>query len=218
MVLSHRTGFPNWRYLTASKKLAFEFKPGARYQYSGEGFEYLRKALERKFGKSLDVLARETVFGPWGMADTHYAFTAEVDRARYASPHDAGGRPIALAHHTTINGAANLLTTVSDYARFMVRVMDGAGLPPALYADMIRPQARVPSDVDYGLGWKMYEKLDGSGEYALQHTGGDDGIKAIAILLPKSKRGLLVIPTPRTGYRFGRKSSRNPSVRWERFW
>jgi CubicO group peptidase (beta-lactamase class C family) len=205
LVLSHRSGFPNWRYLTASKKLAFEFKPGTRFQYSGEGFEYLRKALERKFGKSLDALAKENVFDPWGMTDTHYAFTAGVDLARYAPPHDANGRPIVLAHHTTVNGAANLLTTVSDYTRFMVHVLGGAGLPPALYADMTKPQASVQPDVDYGLGWKVYEKLDGNGEYALQHTGGDDGIKAIAILFPKSKRGLLVISNSENGISLWKK-------------
>lgn len=42
-VLSHQSGFPNWRL----DKLQFEFTPGTKYQYSGEGFEYLRKALEK---------------------------------------------------------------------------------------------------------------------------------------------------------------------------
>ena len=45
LVLSHQTGFPNWRWLTKSKKLEFVIEPGTKYQYSGEGFEYLRKAL-----------------------------------------------------------------------------------------------------------------------------------------------------------------------------
>jgi CubicO group peptidase (beta-lactamase class C family) len=47
LVLSHQTGFPNWRWLNKSKKLEFAYEPGTRYQYSGEGFEYLRKALEK---------------------------------------------------------------------------------------------------------------------------------------------------------------------------
>ena len=40
IILSHQTGFPNWRYLTAKKTLDFEFEPGTKFQYSGEGFEY----------------------------------------------------------------------------------------------------------------------------------------------------------------------------------
>ena len=57
-ILSHQTGFPNWRYLNKSKKLNFQFEPGTQYQYSGEGLEYLRKALENKFKKSLNQLAK----------------------------------------------------------------------------------------------------------------------------------------------------------------
>jgi hypothetical protein len=35
--------------MTLDKKLNFQFDPGIQYQYSGEGMEYLRKALENKF-------------------------------------------------------------------------------------------------------------------------------------------------------------------------
>jgi CubicO group peptidase (beta-lactamase class C family) len=199
MVLSHRTGFPNWRYLTPSKKLSFEFPLGEKYQYSGEGFEYLRKSLEKKFGKGLDSLAQENVFGPLGMRDTHYRFTSAVDVSRFAAPHDAKGELIKSVPHATVNGAANLLTTVGDYATFMTYIMGGAGLSPALYADMLKPQAHVKDGVEYGLGWGIYEQLNGDGEYALEHTGGDDGIKAISIMLPKSKRGLLVISNSENG-------------------
>ena len=44
-ILSHQSGFPNWRHLTESQRLSFEFEQGTQFQYSGEGFEYLRKAL-----------------------------------------------------------------------------------------------------------------------------------------------------------------------------
>lgn len=207
MVLTQRSGFPNWRYLTPSKKLSFEFKPGAKFQYSGEGFEYLRKALERKFHKSLEQLAQEQVFGPLGMKDTHYFFTHGVDLSRYARPHDANGKAIPLPQNfdTKINAAASLLTTAPDYARMMRALLNGAGLPPALFADMVTPQAHKAPDVDWGLGWGIYENLGPEKVYALQHTGGDDGIKAIAVLLPKSRNGLLVISNSENGIALWRK-------------
>ena len=61
IILSHQTGFANWRWLNKSKKLEFAFEPGTRYQYSGEGLEYLRKALEKKFKKPL---VRSMKLGP----------------------------------------------------------------------------------------------------------------------------------------------------------
>jgi CubicO group peptidase (beta-lactamase class C family) len=45
-ILSHQTGFPNWRGKNPGGKLVFEFSPGTKYQYSGEGFEYLRAVLK----------------------------------------------------------------------------------------------------------------------------------------------------------------------------
>lgn len=57
IILSHQTGFPNWRGETENKKLQFLCEPGTKYGYSGEGFEYLRKALENKFKKPLQQLA-----------------------------------------------------------------------------------------------------------------------------------------------------------------
>ena len=205
MVLTQRSGFPNWRYLTPSKKLVFEFRPGTQYQYSGEGFEYLRKALESKFHKGLEDLAQEQVFGPLGMKDTHYSFASSVDVSRYAPPHDADGKLINLPHHFNVNAAANLLTTAPDYARLMAALLNGAGLPPSLYKDMVTPQANKAPDVDWGLGWGIYENLGPDKEYALQHTGGDDGIKAIAVLLPKSRDGILVISNSENGISLWKK-------------
>lgn len=205
MVLTQRSGFPNWRYLTPSKKLAFEFKPGTKFQYSGEGFEYLRKALESKFHKGLEKLAQEQVFGPLDMRDTHYSFASNVDVSRYAPPHDADGKLINLPHHFNVNAAANLLTTAPDYARLMAALLNGAGLPPSLYKDMLTPQANKAPDVDWGLGWGIYENLGAGKVYALQHTGGDDGIKAIAVLLPKSRDGILVISNSENGISLWKK-------------
>ena len=68
-VLSHQTGFPNWRNDRTPKKLAFEFDPGTKYQYSGEGFEYLKKALEKKFNKSIVKIADSVLFKPFGLED-----------------------------------------------------------------------------------------------------------------------------------------------------
>jgi len=85
--LSHQTGFPNWR----NGKLEFEFEPGIQWQYSGEGFEYLRKALENKFGESLVELSDSLLFGPLGMKDTRYFWDEDMDESRFACWHDAKG-------------------------------------------------------------------------------------------------------------------------------
>src|SRR5205085_5351409 len=49
LALSHRTGFANWRRETEGK-LQFKFDPGTQYTYSGEGFQYASRYVQRKLG------------------------------------------------------------------------------------------------------------------------------------------------------------------------
>lgn len=203
-VLSQRSGFPNWRYLRADKKLVFEFEPGKQFQYSGEGFEYLRKALEKKFHQPLEKLAAEVLFKPLQMSDTHYTWDAKVDERRYAVESDTNGRPLPFPKYHTANAAANLLTTVEDYGKFLVHVLDSAGLSPALYRQFISAQTKVKPGIDWGLGMQVLPGLP-NGEFALQHTGGDEGIKCIVLLLPKSQRGLIVFENGENGLVIWRK-------------
>lgn len=70
---------------------------------------------------------------------------------------------------------------------------------------MVTPQAHKAPDVDWGLGWGIYENLGQEKVFALQHTGGDDGIKAIAVMLPKSRDGLLVISNSENGIALWKK-------------
>lgn len=203
-VLSHQSGFPNWRYLTASKKLAFEYEPGTKTQYSGEGFEYLRKVLERRYRKPFERVAKELLFKPLRMDHTHFHWGKGVSEADYAVEHDAGGAPMAFAKHAEANAAANLLTTVEDFGRLVAYVVNGAGLSPPLYQEFISKQSTSKPGIDWGLGYQVLADLDGD-EFALQHTGGDDGIKAIAIMLPKSKRGLVILSNSENGMVLWRK-------------
>ena len=82
-VLSHQSGFPNWRTDLESKKLEFLFEPGTKYNYSGEGFEYLRRALENKFGKTLEQISDSVLFNPLKMTDTNYRWQDEIDESRF---------------------------------------------------------------------------------------------------------------------------------------
>lgn len=193
-VLSHQTGFANWRYLEPQKKLRFQFDPGTKFQYSGEGFEYLRKALEKKFGMSLATLAQSLIFTPLGMKDTQFAWDARTDASRFARWHDANGENKYTDDRTTrVNAADNLLTTVADYSTFAASVINGDGLSKEIFAEMVKPHAAMKGAAQMTLGWEMHRDLNAAGEYALIHSGSDDGVKTLVILMPKSKQGLVVL-------------------------
>ena len=191
IILSHQSGFANWRYLTESKKLAFEFEPGTKFQYSGEGFEYLRKALEAKFGKSLEALADSLIFKPAKMNDSHFWWDKSMDENRYVRNNDSDGKALETIKYYKANAAANLLTTVEDYGNFLCYVLNGAGLSLSVFEEMTKNQVQLKDNDYFGLGW---QKLTGfsNDEYALLHSGKDPGVNTLAVIFPNSKNGYLI--------------------------
>jgi CubicO group peptidase (beta-lactamase class C family) len=79
LVLSHQTGLPNWSE-HPDGELQFNFKPGTGYGYSGEGYLYLQRVIEKLTGKSLDTLAQELVFKPLHME--HSSFSQQQSSSR----------------------------------------------------------------------------------------------------------------------------------------
>ena len=191
IILTHQTGFPNWRYMNEKNKLTFQFDPGSKYQYSGEGFEYLRKAIEAKLGRSIEELAKEFLFDPLEMSDTHFWWNSKMDKTRYAQNFDEHGQKIETVKYYEANAAANLLTTVEDYGKFLAYVINGAELSENLYHEMITHQVKLRENDFFGLGWEILTGFS-ENEVALLHTGKDPGLSTLAIWFPKSKNGYLI--------------------------
>jgi CubicO group peptidase (beta-lactamase class C family) len=204
-LLSHQSGFPNWRRMTDSKKLEFEFEPGTKFQYSGEGFEYLRRAVEAKLSKPFETLADELLFQPLGMHNTHFYWSDQVRLDAYAGEHDEGGGLIPLKKYHQANAAGNLLTTVADYGRFLTHVLNGAGLSQDLYQQFLTSHSTKSPGIHWGLGFQLLPDLGDAGELAVMHGGGDYGIKTVAFILPHSKRGLIVFANSENGMILWRK-------------
>jgi len=192
IILSHQTGFPNWRGNNEDGKLSFEFEPGTKYQYSGEGYEYLRKALEKKFKKSLEQLASELIFKPLKMKDTKFIWDDKTDSTRFAKWHNEQGKLYETQKNTTVNAADNLLTTVEDYSRFLVHILNGAGLSDKLYKEMITNQVKINEYKHWGLGWWVDENINDDKDFALVHGGDDVGVHTITFIVPKTKQALLI--------------------------
>ncbi|NRB47006.1 MAG: beta-lactamase family protein [Saprospiraceae bacterium] len=207
ILLSHQSGFPNWRWNHPSGKLAFEFDPGTRYQYSGEGFEYLKNAIQHKMGKPLQSLADSLLFSPLGLSHTSLVWGADMEQRPFAKWHDKSGGVYDTYKRKEGLAADDLLTTIGDYCTFSLDVINGAGLSPALYEDMISPQVKVNRKVDYGLGWLVVKDLPNA-EYALVHSGADQGVRTMVVLLPKSKSGVVVFTNGDKGNKIVRRLMR----------
>ena len=199
LVLSHQTGFPNWRRMNKDNQLNFEFEPGTKYQYSGEGFEYLRKAIEKKFNKSLEELAKEYVFQPLNMNDTSYIWNEKKNAERIVIGYDKNEKPYDIVKNRTASAADDLVTSVEDYSKFLIGVMNNKLLSPEVFEGLKTKQIETKKNKYFGLGFEIYDL--GNNEIALSHGGSDKGVNTIVFILPKTKQGLVIFTNVDDGYK-----------------
>jgi CubicO group peptidase (beta-lactamase class C family) len=199
-ILSHQTGFSNWRFTDEkSQKLVFHFKPGTQYQYSGEGFEYLKKALENKFKIPLQKLSDSLILKPLKMDDTRFFWDEKMDESKFAKWHSAEGKLYETHKNTGVSAADDLLTTIEDYTKFINYVLNGAGISEKLYQEMVSEQTRINDFKHWGLGWWIDENINSNGDFAIVHGGDDIGVHTIAFIIPKTKQGLVIFTNSDNG-------------------
>ncbi|MEP0264360.1 serine hydrolase [Dokdonia sp.] len=193
-LLSQQSGFSNnWRWDHPTEKLIFTTDPGSVYNYSGEGMEYLRNSIEQKFQKSLTTLSDSLLFNPLSMYKTSHSWDGKKDLNAFSLAYNTLGELHNLDDHSTIDNAGDdLITTASDLSTFGVYMLDQIHKEKSPYTEMTKVQTSITPNLNQGLGWRMVTNLP-NGEYAIQHGGNDIGVAAIIVLLPNSKRGIVVL-------------------------
>ena len=206
LVLSHRTGFPNWR---PKERLIIHFEPGDHFSYSGEGFVFLGKAVERITGQSLNEFMQQMVFTPLGMTSSSYVWRQDYD-ARTAIGHDKDGKAQGKWKPKEANPASSLQTTALDYARFMTALLDGKGLNADTLKQMETPQTAVQQNctvncfdvaplsttISWGLGVGLEKTSAGP---AFWHWGDNGSFKAYMIGFPEYKSGFVMFTNSENG-------------------
>ena len=153
--------------------------------------------------KRLDVQAaigRRTlaIAEQWGIPLTDWRY----DEAARAVPLINPAWP-PLPLYMVPNAATSMLTTVSDYARFLARLVAPAGAPgldlsPAARRAMASPQVRLNSALWWGLGWGI--QRDEHGE-VLWHWGANNSFRNFVIADPANNRAVVVFTNSENGPR-----------------
>lgn len=202
LVLTHRTGLPNWvggdiEFPQRTAPIPFKHPPGTANSYSGEAFQLLQAFVEHTTGRSLQALFQARLghvmpqstfvrpLRPGTVASRGYASAAQA----------SGGRDMTtLTDHAL--SAASLVTTAQDYARFLSLVCRREGLSRAAYDDLLRPQAPVPGDeppgpMSRGLGWAITRLGDDT--TLVSHNGSNGEYRAFAGFVRDSRDGIVIL-------------------------
>jgi CubicO group peptidase (beta-lactamase class C family) len=230
-ILSHTSGFPNWRAPRNSKTLPIYFTPGERFSYSGEGFVYLSKVVEQITKMKFEEYVRETVFKPLGMTASTFAFEEKHKQTKVFN-HDLLGTPTGQGEGATANAAGSLQTTPSDYAKFVTAVLNGAGLKKETRRQMTTPQIRIDesclicttkpagklsTEIAWGLGWGLQTTDEGT---SFWHWGDNGNNKAFIVAFEKQKDAVVVFTNSTNGLTIIREiladalGGKHPALAW----
>src|SRR5262245_4999371 len=139
-VLSHTTGFPNWR--GGDPKLKIYFTPGEKFSYSGEGFVYLSKVVEHITGEKLNDFMKRMVFDPLGMTSSSYVWQESYETLK-TFRHNSVGEVTGRNKPEQPNATASLHTTAQEFGRFVSAILKGTGLKKETQKLMLTPQIKV---------------------------------------------------------------------------
>lgn len=213
MLLSHTSGFANWRWLEEDRKLRIHFEPGSRFAYSGEGIDLLQLVVETIAKKPLDELMQERVFSPLRMSRTSMIWQDRFE-SDYANGYDEYGRSLGHQAWKRADAAGSMLTTVHDFALFTEAVMNGKGLTAKVRAQMLGPQIAIHSRhefpslneettsendairLSYGLAWGLYWTPYGE---VFFKEGHDDGWRNYTACFDAKKLGIVIMTNSGNG-------------------
>jgi CubicO group peptidase (beta-lactamase class C family) len=112
------------------------FEPGEQWMY-GTSTDVVGRLVEAVSGRKLNDYFRRHIFSPLGMNDTFYNVPANKERRLVAAHHRAGARldgkivKVATQPGRTVrqpSGGGGLVSTASDYGRFMQMLLNGGAL------------------------------------------------------------------------------------------
>jgi CubicO group peptidase (beta-lactamase class C family) len=165
--------------------LPFDAQPGERYVY-GFNTDILGVVVEKASGMTLDEFFRTRIFQPLKMVDTHFYLPPEKrdrlatvyslrDGKLMRAPEEGMGQGAYLeGPRQSFSGGAGLLSTASDYARFLQMVvnsgeLDGARLLSPKTVELMSSSHTGTlfneGRTGFGLGFEVVEHVGRSGEH-----------------------------------------------------
>lgn len=135
-VLTHRTGFPNWRSMNPDGKLDLKFEPGTDFGYSGEGFEYLKLVVQKITGKKVEEILQKEVIEPMGLYHTFFSANDTLRTMMSYGHYD--GLPTDNNPVESPGMAYSMHTEAATFTNFMIYLLNQKGLSASAYETMMQ--------------------------------------------------------------------------------
>lgn len=189
MLLNHTSGLPNW----SSGPLTFDSAPGAKWDYSGEGFLLLQRTAEAVTGEPLDRFMFEQVFKPLTMDHSDYVWNLQIAQNLLPGT-KANGAPRASWDLKKPIAAFSLYTTAADYGKFLVTVLNDNRVLKQITESPVAVDPNL--NLSWGLGWGIERAED---DLYIWQWGSNTGYRAFVIASVRTGDGFVMLTNSENG-------------------
>jgi CubicO group peptidase (beta-lactamase class C family) len=207
MLLSHRSGLPNYLYFMDSiwdkhKEMtnedvlnamiqhhpAIHGTPDTRFEYCNTNFMLLALIVEKITGEPFPDYMKQNVFAPLGMNDT-YIFSIK-DTANYI-PTWSVSKPFPMDPYDCTYGDKNVYSTVRDLFTWDKALYQHTFLKKSTLDMAFKPTSNEhPSMHNYGLAWRLFIN---NGDTVVYHNGKWHGTNTSFIRLIQDTATIIVL-------------------------
>ncbi len=210
MLLSHRSGLPNYVYFIANSKwdkkkyvsnsdvvdFMYRHKPnksfsaGTRFSYSNTNYVLLALIIEKLNNKPFPEYMQENFFQPLGME--HSYFFTNADSARSAPSFNYNSHFWKNDFLDLTYGDKNMYSTPGDMLKWDMALSSEQLINKALLDSAFTPYSfEKPSVHNYGLGFRLL--LLPNGKKVVYHFGRWHGFNAAFSKLPDEKVTIIIL-------------------------
>lgn len=212
MLLSHRSGLPNYAYfaddtkvwnrskmlhnqdildLLAQHKFGLYFKPDRKFGYCNTNYAILALVIEKITGKNYREAMKEMIFEPLGMKNT-YVYDYSKDKETASLSYKGNKVLYELNHLDDVYGDKNIYSTPRDLLKFDMATYSDKFLNPVLVSEAFKGYSYEHRGTkNYGLGIRMLEWE--TGEQLFYHNGWWHGNTSSYVKLKKDTVALFAI-------------------------
>jgi CubicO group peptidase (beta-lactamase class C family) len=211
MLLTHRSGLPNYLYYLSDKKVwdrkvnvinqdvlntlynlqpNKSYNPNRRFNYCNTNFVLLAMILEKVTGINYKTYMKQKFFTPLQMNNT-FVLSRE-DSSKALLSFQGNGRPWALDQFEETYGDKNIYSTPQDLLKWDQAVQNGLVINQTLMDSAFTPYSNErPSIHNYGLAWRLL--MFPNGKKVIYHNGRWHGNNSFFAHLPDEKVTIIVL-------------------------
>lgn len=183
MLLSHRSGLPNYLYFCDSiwpdkdkfltnddviqlmirHKPRIQHTPGTHFQYCNTNYMLLGSIIEKVSGQKYADFMQQTFFGPLGMNNTFVYAPASAMRLHQTISHKYNGQQEPDTYFDGVVGDKGIYSTARDMLKWDQALYTGGLFTPETIKAAYTPYSHEkPGIRNYGLGWRLMVYPDSS--------------------------------------------------------